>query len=74
MDPTTNCGNCHACLKGQTVAMGFLLVPVARTRMILCPKCGNKRCPKASHHELDCTNSNEPGQHGSIYRGFQSNG
>ena len=36
-------------------------------RMILCPECGNKRCPKATYHELPCTNSNEPGQPGSIY-------
>ena len=36
-------------------------------RMILCPKCGNKRCPKASHHDNACADSNEPGQPGSIY-------
>lgn len=36
-------------------------------RMILCPECGNKRCPKATHHDQPCTNSNEPGQPGSIY-------
>lgn len=36
-------------------------------RMILCPQCGNKRCPKATDHKLDCTNSNEPGQAGSDY-------
>jgi hypothetical protein len=36
-------------------------------RMILCPTCGNKRCPKASDHDLACTGSNEPGQAGSIY-------
>ena len=35
--------------------------------MILCPKCGNKRCPHATDHENACTNSNEPGQPGSIY-------
>ena len=35
--------------------------------MRLCPDCGNKRCPKATNHELSCTNSNEPGQDGSIY-------
>jgi hypothetical protein len=35
--------------------------------MILCPECGNKRCPKATHHELPCTNSNEPNQAGSVY-------
>ncbi len=37
------------------------------TRMILCPTCGNKRCPKASDHRLSCTGSNEPGQEGSVY-------
>jgi DNA-directed RNA polymerase subunit RPC12/RpoP len=36
-------------------------------RMFLCPKCGNKRCPKATDHRLDCTGSNEPGQAGSAY-------
>lgn len=35
--------------------------------MILCPTCGNKRCPHATNHELACTNSNEPGQAGSAY-------
>jgi hypothetical protein len=35
--------------------------------MVLCPTCGNKRCPKATDHRLDCTNSNEPEQYGSIY-------
>jgi hypothetical protein len=37
--------------------------------MRLCPTCGNKRCPHASDHDLACTNSNEPGQPGSIYVG-----
>ena len=36
-------------------------------RMVLCPDCGNKRCPKATDHNLSCTNSNEPNQPGSIY-------
>lgn len=35
--------------------------------MILCPECGNKRCPHAADHELECTQSNEPGQAGSAY-------
>lgn len=35
--------------------------------MVLCPTCGNKRCPKATFHGNDCTGSNEPGQKGSIY-------
>jgi hypothetical protein len=35
--------------------------------MRLCPECGNKRCPKATNHTNKCTNSNDPGQEGSIY-------
>lgn len=34
---------------------------------IVCPRCGNKRCPKATFHENDCTDSNAPGQQGSRY-------
>lgn len=56
---TLPCG-CHACCIKAT---GF----VNRASMWLCPNCGNKRCPKASDHTLDCTNSNEPGQAGSIF-------
>lgn len=35
--------------------------------MIICPHCGNKRCPHATDHDFDCTGSNEPGQIGSSY-------
>lgn len=34
---------------------------------IVCPDCGNKRCPRAMHHDNECTNSNEPGQPGSRF-------
>lgn len=34
-------------------------------RFVTCGTCGNKRCPKATHHDNVCTNSNEPGQEGS---------
>lgn len=37
------------------------------TWYVLCPQCGNKRCPKASHHGNACTGSNEPGQKGSAH-------
>jgi hypothetical protein len=47
---------CHKCNSGWLVA-----------HMIVCPTCGNKRCPRASDHELPCTDSNEPGQPGSVY-------
>lgn len=36
-------------------------------RMVLCPVCGNKRCPRASNHIYACTGSNEGGQFGSAY-------
>lgn len=36
-------------------------------RMFLCETCGNKRCPHAADHRLQCTNSNAPGQKGSLY-------
>jgi hypothetical protein len=37
------------------------------TKMILCPRCGNKRCPHANDHRNACTGSNDPGQPGSAY-------
>lgn len=37
------------------------------TTFIVCPECGNKRCPHATDHSLECTNSNEPGQKGSRF-------
>ena len=33
-----------------------------------CEICGNKRCPHHSDHRLPCTESNEPGQEGSVYQ------
>lgn len=47
---------CEAC-KPLSVSM----------RMIVCPTCGNKRCPHATDHRNECTNSNDPGQPGSSY-------
>lgn len=32
-----------------------------------CELCGNKRCPHHSDHRLECTQSNEPGQPGSVF-------
>jgi hypothetical protein len=50
--------DCHRCYKENDALVN---------KMILCPVCGNKRCPRASDHDLDCTGSNEPGQPGSVY-------
>ena len=37
---------------------------------IVCNECGNKRCPKATYHDHECTKSNDPGQHNSSYGDF----
>lgn len=36
----------------------------------MCPDCGNKRCPKGTDHDNECTNSNEPGQKGSSWEDY----
>lgn len=36
-------------------------------RMVLCPECGNKRCPRATDHRNACSGSNALGQAGSAY-------
>lgn len=50
---------CHACTRDT--AWPFAL------KMIVCPDCGNKRCPKANDHRNACTDSNDAGQLGSAY-------
>ena len=55
---------CYNCNKDRKLKNG---IPFVATRMILCPTCGNKRCPHATDHSLACTGSNEPGQEGSRY-------
>ena len=57
-----NC-ECFTCLDDESLG------PMNPTlqRMVVCPTCGNKRCPKATAHAHACTNSNEPGQPGSRY-------
>ncbi len=59
-----DCGECHKCLEGKFNEDGWA---IGLTRFIVCPDCGNKRCPKATNHDFKCTDSNEPGQEGSFY-------
>lgn len=49
--------SCHACRP----------VTFADSRFVVCPDCGNKRCPHANDHRNACTGSNQPGQEGSAY-------
>lgn len=55
--PVTPDGWCRAC---RPVTMSDM-------RFVVCPECGNKRCPHANDHNNACTGSNEPGQVGSAY-------
>lgn len=48
---------CHTCRP----------VTISDMRFVVCPECGNKRCPHANDHRNACTGSNEPGQEGSAY-------
>lgn len=63
-----NCDNCRKCVSQKVANTKRLTLSEIAPRMIVCPDCGNKRCPKASNHELECSGSNEPGQSGSVYR------
>jgi len=64
---------CHACIKEHDIRSPmFPNAALSLSTMIVCPTCGNKRCPKASDHRHACTNSNEPDQAGSIYGRFET--
>ena len=57
---------CHRCIEEKGLKVGPL--PLSSVKMILCPTCGNKRCPKANDHRNECSGSNEPGQPGGAYK------
>jgi hypothetical protein len=57
---------CRQCLRDRDEHdMGL---PIGMTWLVVCETCGNKRCPHATDHRHECTNSNEPGQPGSVYQ------
>ena len=58
----TNCGACFVCLDDPSKGFDN---PTMK-RMILCPSCGNKRCPHADSHVFQCTDSNAVGQVGVV--------
>jgi len=67
MNPNSNC-RCRKCLEGAVDNNGL---PVLLSTFVVCAICGNKRCPKATDHALDCTNSNAPGQKGSVWENYK---
>lgn len=62
---------CHHCISENKIARPDwpkdTKMLLSSAIMILCPTCGNKRCPKASDHRNECSGSNAPGQKGSVY-------
>ena len=67
MNEDCGCIKCVDARQTEALDSGDLDAWIHGLVMILCPVCGNKRCPKASDHELECTGSNERGQEGSVY-------
>lgn len=68
-EPSRGCGACLWC-ENEWMRATHALNPAALPRvwgMIVCSQCGCKRCPKATHHDHECTHSNEPDQPGSVY-------
>ena len=58
-DLVNSCG-CRQCRLDRDDRVNGL--PYECCYMITCPKCGNKRCPHASDHRNECSESNELGQ------------
>lgn len=58
---------CRQCLRDRKAVTPGTNLPIEWSQMILCQKCGNKRCPHATDHRQGCTQSNEPGQKGIAY-------
>jgi hypothetical protein len=69
--PAQNCG-CIRCLDARPPMSPHQFGPNSRQRMVVCPVCGNKRCPRANWHGNECTGSNEPGQPGSAFESIHN--
>ena len=60
---------CHECVKNNNRPRNIFGIetPADAMYMVVCPTCGNKRCPHANDHRNLCTGSNATGQPGSYY-------
>lgn len=67
--PNSSTNNCRENADSSTKCWCHTCRPVTMTdmRFVVCPECGNKRCPHANDHKYACTGRNEPGQEGSAY-------
>lgn len=64
MTKTCGCIRCYSERTSKTPPSQIWRIPFRYA----CEKCGNKRCPHHSDHNLECTGSNKPGQAGSVYQ------
>lgn len=66
---SSSTNNCRENAETSTKCWCRTCRPITLTdmRFVVCPECGNKRCPHANDHRNACTGSNEPGQEGSAY-------
>lgn len=58
------CRRCDSERRQRAVDGGAPWSTLVTGVMIVCPDCGNKRCPRAGWHQFRCGASNEPGQVG----------
>lgn len=67
--PNSSTNNCREISETSTKCWCHTCRPVKMSdmRFVVCPECGNKRCPRANDHRNACTGSNELGQEGSAY-------
>lgn len=69
-------GRACGCLRCRAARLGAVGV-LSDLEMVVCSRCGNKRCPHASNHRMACTGSNEPGrvgvpeERGAVARDFE---
>lgn len=49
---------CHACFALDRDEAAQRGVWLTLAHMIVCPLCGDKRCPKAADHENECQQEN----------------
>lgn len=64
LSAVAECG-CRRCIEERGDTINGL--PRLVGEMVVCTRCGSKRCPHAADHRHSCTDSNEPGQLGSAY-------
>jgi hypothetical protein len=70
IDPFSITGSCcHKCWTKEAFPESDEIEKCI-TFMIVCADCGNKRCPKATNHDNECTKSNDVMQPGSVYGGL----